>query len=54
MTKDILEQYIFTKEEVVRIEERINKLENQSEIVADTIQDGLQGNKKKISVIRRI
>lgn len=52
MTKDILEQYLSTKAEVERIEKRIDRLEKQSEIVADTIQNGLQGKKKRISVVR--
>ena len=43
MTKDKLVQYCDLKEEIKRLEERIDRIQNQSEIVADVVQNGYKG-----------
>lgn len=51
MTKEVLKQYLDIKEEIKYIEKRIAKIKKQSAMVADTVQNGLNGKKKRISVI---
>lgn len=51
MIKEVLKQYLDIKEEIKQIEKRIEKIKKQSVMVADTVQNGLQGKKKRISVI---
>lgn len=51
MTKEVLEQYTHVKLEIKKLEERIERLEKQSAMIADTVQNGLQGKKKRISIV---
>ena len=50
MTKNELVQYCDLKEEIKRLEERIDRLKQQSEMVADVVQNGYKGR----AVIRGI
>lgn len=43
MTKEKLIQYCDLKEEIKKIEKRIDRLEKQSEMVADVVQKGYKG-----------
>ncbi len=40
LTKEVLEQYINLKKEIADLEKKINKLEKQSVIIADVVQNG--------------
>ncbi len=43
MTKEKLIQYCDLKEEIEKLEKRIDKIEKQSEMVADVVQNGYKG-----------
>lgn len=43
MTRDILVQYCDLKGEIEKLEERINRIEKQSEMIADVVQNGYKG-----------
>lgn len=44
MTKEILIQYCDLKKEVQKLENRIERLEKQSEMVSDVVQNGYKGH----------
>lgn len=44
MTKEILIQYCDLKQEVQKLEKRIDRLEKQSEMVSDVVQNGYKGH----------
>ena len=43
MTKEILDEYIFLKQEIIGLEKRIEKIKSQSPTVADVVQNGYKG-----------
>ena len=55
MTKEKLVQYCDLKEEIKILEKRIDKLEQQSEMVADVVQNGYKGRAvvRGIDLIRK-
>lgn len=44
MTREILVQYCDLKKEISSLEKRIDKLEKQSEMVSDVVQNGYKGH----------
>lgn len=54
MTKEILEQYLDVKKEIDKLEDRIKKMEKQGPLIADTVQVGIEGKKRRIGVVRGI
>ena len=55
MTKEKLIQYCDLKEEIKKLEERIDRLKQQSEMVADVVQNGYKGRAvvRGIDLIRK-
>lgn len=51
MIKETLEQYCSLKKEITYLEEKIDKLQRKSPSVADTVQNGTIGRRKKITVV---
>lgn len=51
MIKETLEQYCSLKKEITYLEEKIDKLQKKSTFVADTVQNGTIGRRKKITVV---
>ena len=54
MTKEKLEQYAKLKKEIKYLENKIAKLEKRNPIVADSVQIGFIGKRKKITAISGI
>lgn len=64
MTKEKLIQYCDLKQEIEKLEDRIDKIEKQSEMVADVVQNGYKGRaviygydiqrKKKLNLLKSI
>lgn len=44
MNKEVLVQYCDLKNEISKLEERIDKIEKQSEMIADVVQNGYKGH----------
>lgn len=44
MTKEELVQYCDLREEIKKLEERIDKIQKQSDLVADVVQNGYKGH----------
>lgn len=51
MIKETLEQYCFLKKEITYLEEKIDKMKRKSPSVADTVQNGTIGRRKRITVV---
>lgn len=43
MKKEILDEYIFLRQEIIGLEKRIEQIESQSPTVADVVQNGYKG-----------
>lgn len=54
MTKEKLEQYAKLKKEIKYLENKIAKLEKRNPMVADSVQIGFIGKRKKITVVSGI
>lgn len=54
MTKEKLEQYAKLKKEIKYLENKISKLEKRNPMVADSVQIGFIGKRKKIATLSGI